>query len=461
MLKRKIEDRLAFWLENRKQALLVTGARQVGKTHSIRHFIENHFDNVIEIDFSARPDLIDVFALLNSSDDLILRLSMVAGYKLVEHKTVVFLDEIQLVYQRRDELKKKGDLSVLSQDIITAMKSIVDKGLYRFILSGSLLGVAIKDIVLNPTGYLDTYKMYPLDFEEFLWAKGVGDAVISHVRDCFRERKPSDDAVNTMLLRYFREYVLVGGMPEAVEAFVSRNNLFLVNEAQSQIIDRYRLDITTYVTDNSQKLRIRDIFNAIPSQIASKNARFISSQVLDRNYLKNNKIEDEFLWLSTAGVAVPVYHVNEPVIPLTLSVERKTFKLFSNDVGLLISQLVNTGVRENLLNDAKEINYGAPYENAAAQELISHGFDQQLFYYNSKAHGEVDFLVTYGSDVLPIEIKSGKNKENRIYDHTALNNMLKVYNHPLAFVFGETNVIRENERIYQMPIYMIDFVRNE
>jgi len=459
MLRRKIEEKLSYWYNNRSQALLVVGARQIGKTHSITSFIHDRFDNVIEIDFSDRTELIDVFALLQNSDDLIRRLSVVAGNKLVEHKTVVFFDEIQLVYQRRDELKKKGDLPPNSQDIITAMKSLVSKGEYRFILSGSLLGAVLKDINLNPTGYLDEYKMYPLDFEEFLWAKGVGQIAIDHLKDCFELKKPVDPAIHEMMLRYFREYALVGGMPEAVKAFVTTNNLYAVNEAHTQIIKRYKVDITTYIEDNEMKLRVRDIFDAIPSQLSSKNSRFISSQVLDKQYLKHARVFDEFLWLTNAGVAIPAYHVNEPVIPLGLAAERKTLKLFSSDVGLLVSQLVDTGIREKLLNNEKVINYGAPYENIAAQELFAHGFDGQLFYYNSKAHGEVDFLVTLNNEVLPIEIKSGKEPQSLIYNHSALNNMLSLYPHPIAYVFGETNVIKENDRIYQLPIYMIDFIR--
>lgn len=207
------------------------------------------------------------------------------------------------------------------------------------------------------------------------------------------------------------------------------------------------------------KTRVRDVFKAIPSQLSSKNMRFISSQVLDKKYLKHNNIIDEFLWLTSSGVAIPVYNVNEPIIPLSLAAERKTIKLFSSDVGLLTSQLIDTGIREKLLNNEKVINYGAPYENAAAEELISHGFDDELLYYNSKKYGEIDFLVTLNNEVLPIEIKSGKPKENQTYNHYVLNNILKTYNHPLAYVFGETNVIKESKQIYQLPIYMIDFIR--
>lgn len=461
MLKRKIEQKLEFWLNNRKQALIVTGARQIGKSYSIRHFIHENFENVIEIDFSKRTDLIDSFAMLENSDDLLLRLSIVAGDKLIPNKTVIFFDEIQKVYQRRDELKENGTLSSLSQDIISAMKQMVEYGEYRFILSGSLLGVTIKDITLNPTGYLDEYKMYPMDFEEYLWARGVGQIAIDHVKKCFIEKTPVDSSVHSMLLKYFREYVLIGGLPEAVEIFLSTKNFYNVQEAHKQIINFYKNDISTYVKDDSLKLRIRDVYSAIPSQLSSKNMRFISSQVLDKQFLKNNKIEEEFLWLKAAGIAIPTYHVNEPVIPLGLSRERKTMKLFNNDIGLLISQLVDSGIREKLLNDELEINYGAPYENVVAEELISHGFDDELFYYNSKKHGEVDFLITIGNEVLPIEIKSGKSSETQIYNHSALNNLIKIYKYPVAYVFGRTNVIKENDVIYQLPIYMIDWIRKE
>lgn len=459
MLKRKVDEKLKFWKQNRKQALLVTGARQIGKTFSILNFLNNNFENVIVIDFSKCTDLVDSFALLVNSNDLLLRLSLVAGDKLVPGKTAIFFDEIQIVYKRRDELKKKDPSAFPSQDIVTAMKEMVIQGEYRFIISGSLLRVTLKDVNLYPTGYMDEIRMFPLDFEEFLWAKGVGDAAISDIKTHFENKTPVDESINKLFLDYFRQYVLIGGMPEAVESFINSNNLYLVNEIQSQILSRYKLDVTTYIDDDGLKLRVRDIYQAIPSQLSSKNMRFISSQVLDKKYLKSNNAQDEFLWLVSSGIAIPTYNVSEPVIPLSLSAQRKVLKLFYSDTGLLISSLVDSNIREKLLNNEEVINYGAPYENVAACELSSHGFNDSLYYFNSKTHGEVDFVIEYKGDVLPIEIKSGKPSQNRIYNHSSLNGLIKKYNYKEAYVFGNTNIIKESDVIYQLPIYMIDFIR--
>ena len=185
----------------------------------------------------------------------------------------------------------------------------------------------------------------------------------------------------------------------------------------------------------------------------------MSTHVVDINYLKRNSLDDEFLWLTNAGVAIPTYNVTEAILPLHLASERKTMKLFMSDIGLLDSQLLSTGIRQKIIDNEKVINYGAPYENVVAQELVAHGFDEELFYYNSKKHGEVDFIVEYNNDVLPIEIKSGKADDSKLYNHSALNNLIDIYKINESYVFGDGNFIKENENIYQFPIYMIDFLR--
>ncbi|MCQ2798613.1 MAG: DUF4143 domain-containing protein [Bacilli bacterium] len=459
MLRRKIETVLMNWKENRKQALLVTGARQIGKSYSIERFIDSNFEYSIKINFSDRADLIDSFAKINKTESLILLLSLVGGNNLIPGKTVVFFDEIQLVYSRRKKLIERGLLENTSLDIISAMKPLSAKGEYKFILSGSLLGVEINDVLLNPTGYMDSVQMFPLDFEEFLWAKGVGQDVISYVESCYLKEEKVMDAVNDMLLEYFREYVLVGGMPESVEEYISKKNLYSLQLSQEQIVKFYHKDITTYIDDADKKLRVRDIYDAIPSELNGKNKRFVSTHVVEGGYIKRNSLEDEFLWLTNAAVAIPVYNVTEATIPLSLASERKTLKLFLSDTGLLTSMLVSSDIRQKLLTNEKEINYGAPYENAAATELNAHGFAQKLYYYNSKKHGEVDFIIEYEGEVLPIEIKSGKPDFMSVYNHTALNNIISKYDIRKAYIFGNCNVKRETNVILQLPIYMISFVR--
>ena len=457
MLKRKIDAVLENWLHNEKNPLLITGARQIGKTFSISHFAEKNFKYVVSINFGERNDLIDSFARLKNSDDLLVKLSMVNGGDMHEGKTLIFLDEIQLVYQRREEIAKTESV-LLYQDIISAMKKMCMDQKYRFILSGSLLGVTLNNVILGPLGYLDVIEMYPLDFEEYLWAKGVGGESISYLKQCFEEKKEVDPSINRYFLDAFREYVLIGGMPAAVNMFCESKNVKRVNDIQKQISSYYVADILKYVKDERRKLRIKEIYNAIPSEVNSKNKRFMSSHVLERDYLRSHDVKDDFVWLANAAVALPVYNVKEPISPLISAEDRKTMKLFLNDAGLLTSALMQTGTREKLLSGETEINFGAPYENVVAQELAAHGFREKLFYYNSKKHGEVDFLIEVKGNALPIEIKSGKSNEMRCYNHTALNNLLKLYDYDEAFLFGEGNVIKENEKVTEFPIYMIDFV---
>ena len=369
MLKRKVDEYLNNWFSHRKQALLIKGARQIGKTFSINEFGKNNFKNVIEINFVLNPSLIQSYYAIKDYKQLMLRLSTLYGQKLVPGETLIFFDEIQVLYEKREEEKKKGLLDSSLLDLITIMKEAVLKGEYRFILSGSLLGITLNSVKSFPVGYLDEYQMYPLDFEEFLWAKGVGNDAINYVHDCFLNKEKVDEEINKTFLELFKEYVLIGGMPEVLETYINSNNMYFVDVAQKQIINNYKSDITTYIHDEDKKIRVKDIYNAIPSELNSKNKRFISSHVIDKTYLKNNDLRDEFLWLTNAGVAIPVYNITDPVLPLVLSSNRKTLKLFINDIGLLGSMLLETGIKEKLLNDELVINYGAPFENAIAQEL--------------------------------------------------------------------------------------------
>ena len=434
MIQRKVNQQLEQFYKNEKKALLVTGARQTGKTYSIRAFGKSHFTNYIEVNFIDNPDAIKLFSQAKNSDDILLRLSAYTQQKLVKDQTLIFFDEVQ-------ECK----------DILTAIKFLVDEGSYRYILSGSLLGVELKDLRSAPVGYVDILEMHPLDFQEFIEAVGIGKDVISNVSSCWEDRKSIDTFIHQKLMELFRLYLIVGGMPAVVQKYIDTNNLQEVMAEQQAIIRLYKTDISKYDKDN--KLYIEEIFNLIPPELNAKNKRFILKK-LNEN-LKFSRFENSFIWLKDAGVALPVYNVEEPTTPLILARSRNLFKLFQNDIGLLASQYAE-GIQLSILNNEKSINFGSIYENAVAQELHAHGFD--LYYYNSKKLGEVDFLIESKGKIIPIEVKSGKDYER----HHALTNIL---NHPAyqieeAYILCNDNLKVEGTTIY-LPMYMLMFLQKQ
>ncbi len=435
MISRKVElDFQCFLRDENKKALLVTGARQVGKTYSIRAFARENFRSFIEVNFLENPAAKELFENAKNSKDLLMRLSLVAEGDLIPGETLIFLDEVQ-------ECK----------ELVTAIKFLVEEGSYRYILSGSLLGVELKDIRSVPVGYMDIVEMYPLDFEEFLLANQVSARILDTLRVSFTEKMPVEALIHEKLMELFRLYLIVGGMPAAVQQYLNTNNLREVLRIQQSIVTLYKKDISKYDPDN--KLYIEDIFNLIPSELNAKNKRFILKK-LNENF-RYSKFSNSFLWLKEAGTALPVFCVDEPVSPLLLSKSKNLFKLFLSDVGLLASMYMDQ-IQIKILNHEKDINFGSIYENAAAQELKAHGFE--LYYFNSKKKGELDFLVEYQGNVLPIEIKSGKDYTK----HAALSNVLanEQYGIPAAYVFHNGNVSSSGKITYY-PIYMLMFLVKE
>ncbi len=257
-----------------------------------------------------------------------------------------------------------------------------------------------------------------------------------------------DPVVHEKMMDLFRLYLIVGGMPAAVMSYLSTNNLKEVVREQRSIIAMYKKDIARYDPEN--KLYLEDIFELIPSELNSKNKRFILKN-LNENF-KFSRYSNSFLWLKNAGVALPTFCASEPTVPLLLNKSSNQFKLFLADVGLLASMYMDD-IQLKILNREKDINFGSVYENTAAQELKAHGFD--LYYFNSKKQGEIDFLIERNGEVLPIEIKSGKD----FTKHMALNNVLNNTNYsiPKAFVFYNGNINRDGKVIYY-PIYMLMFI---
>ena len=444
MLKRKIDSDLEQFYKRTNKALLVTGARQTGKSFSIRQYGTAHYENFVEINFIEQPEAAEILKGAKNSQDVLVRLSLLTSTPLVAGRTLVFFDEVQEC-----------------PEMVTAIKFLVDEGSYRYILSGSLLGVELKDLRSEPVGYMDVKDMYPLDFEEFLLAMGVSRQVTDGLQRAFEQQQPVDEFVHKKMMELFRLYLIVGGMPAAVQKYVDTHNLQDVMAEQQAIIRLYKRDITKY--DKNHKLYIDEIFELIPSELNAKNKRFILKD-LNEN-LKFSRYENSFLWLKNAGVALPTYNVEEPVVPLKLSRSRNLFKLFQSDIGLLACQYAE-GFQLRIIRsaegrlqgrkDEKGINFGSIFENMVAQELQAHGFE--LYYFNSKKQGELDFIIEKDGQALPIEVKSGKDYQR----HNALSNVMgnADYAIPRAIVFCNDNVSMSGNIVY-LPIYMVTFLKKE
>lgn len=432
MLNRKIYSYLRKFFKNEKKALLVEGARQVGKTYAIRKTGSECFKNVVEINFINQPKFREAFSVPSDAKNILLRLSALANTTLEPGNTLIFFDEVQEC-----------------PEIVTAIKFLVDEGSYRYVMSGSLLGVELKDIRSVPVGHLTEKPMFPLDLEEFAEAVGMSKEVMNHVRVCYEEKKAVDEVIHEKMNDLVRLYLVVGGMPEAVQKYIDTNNLQTVRSAQLDIMHLYAKDIAKYDPEN--KLYIKNIFDLVPSELNAKNKRFILKALNEK--AKFERYANSFLWLADAGVALPTYNVEEPRLPLKLGEQRNLFKLFLSDVGLLASQYA-VNIAFDLLNGVSEINYGAIYENLAAQELHAHGYN--LYYFNSKRQGELDFVVEDRGNVLPIEIKSGKDYKR----HNALSNVMATpeYNIPQGVVFSNGN-LEVVGRITYCPVYMLMFLQ--
>lgn len=435
MLERKISRYIEHFYEVNKGALLLSGARQVGKTYSVRRFAEKKFKSFIEINFVDNPDAVGIFSNAKNSSDILLRLSAFVNQPLIKGETLIFFDEVQLC-----------------PEIVTAIKFLVDDGRYRYIMSGSLLGVELNNLRSVPVGYMEVKEMYPLDLEEFMWAVGVNENVIASLKKSWEEKKHVDDFVHKKMMDVFRLYLIVGGMPAAVMSYKENNNLQDVMASQREIISLYKKDISQY--DEKRSLKIKEVFDLIPSELNSKSKRFFIKDINAK--ARAEMYENEFLWLKNAGVAIPVFNVDEPKLPLKLASSRNLFKLFSNDVGLLACQY-SDGIQLKILTGDDAINHGSVYENVVAQELLAHGFDE-LYYYNSKKMGELDFILEYDGNVFPVEVKSGKDYSR----HRALNNILTCpeYDIPQAVVLCNNNFEVKDNVIY-VPIYMMMFLQKE
>lgn len=403
------------------------------KTFSIRQFGKK-FKTYIEINFIEQPEAISLFKDLSNTKDLLARLSLFTKQKLIKRDTLIFFDEVQIC-----------------PEVITYIKFLVDEGSYNYILSGSLLGIEINDLRSVPVGYLTIKRMFPLTFREFALNLGLNSSILENLETSFKEKKPVDDFIHKKMMKLFRVYLVVGGMLAAVNRYIETNNLNEVIDIQNQIVNLYKKDITQY--DKNNKLAIAQIFELIAPQLNSQNKRFIIKDI--KSGVKFDRYENSFLWLKDAGFALPVYNVETPKIPLKLSKSRSLFKLFMSDVGLLASEY-SQGIQLKIISGDDKLNYGAIFENYIAQELTA--CEHDLYYYNNKKRWELDFLIEYDGEVLPIEVKSGKDYKV----HRALSNIMDCgeFNLNRALIFNNSNLKVEGKLTYA-PIYMAMFLKQE
>ena len=435
MLKRKIEKDIMHWIDSSDKALLIYGVRQAGKTFIVRECLKAAGCDYIEFNLIRQPEIVGILDGATSVDDLILKLSLYSDKRIVPGKTFFFFDEIQKY-----------------KEIVTKIKFLVDDKRFRYILSGSLLGVEIVNLKSAPVGYLQTINMYPLDFEEFLQIFNVGQPVLDMLRKAFTSKTPVDEVIHGKIMEMFNLYLIIGGMPAAVEKYRTTGNIDDVMDEHRAIIEQYKLDFTQYEEEN-RKLIITHIYELIPAELNEKNKRFMIADI--RKGLRYGRVEDSFTWLWKAGVALGVFNTTEPTVPLMLNEKISLFKMFLSDVGLLTT-IYGKACKLKIVSKEKDVNKGAVYENVVAQELHAHGYS--LYYYNSKKKGELDFVVEHAGQVLPIEVKSGKDYEK----HSALDNVMaaREYGIEEAYVFTNDNVKVDGKLTY-FPIYMAMFLQDD
>ena len=437
MLYRKIESLIEEHLKSgSSKILLVDGARQVGKTYIIRHVGKKLFSNFIEINMVEDVLGAGLFAKTRSVEDFYLQVSMLHGDKMKEKEnTLIFIDEIQAY-----------------PHLLTLLKFLSNDNRFTYIASGSLLGVTLSETTSIPMGSIRKVRMFPLDFEEFLYANGINEIVISSVRRKFDNLETLDEPIHNRMMELFRKYLLVGGLPDAVNAYLETKNIQTVREIQNEIHDYYAADASKY--DAERKLKIRRVYDLIPSNMENKKKRVIARNIEEKKGKTFADYQDEFEYLISAGIALNVQAISTPVFPLIESAGKNLLKLYLNDVGILTGILYGSNIRA-ILDDERSINLGSVYESVVASELAAHG--HKLFYYDNRSKGEVDYLIDDydGLSAVPIEVKSGKDYTV----HSALSSFVKNedYHIKKAFVLSNERTIKTVGKITYVPIYFVMF----
>lgn len=442
MLYRKITKLIEEYLSSDSdRMLLIDGARQIGKSYIIRHVGEKMFSNYIEINMEEDKLGDRVFADAKTTKDFYMALSIVAGDKMKEREnTLVFIDEIQAY-----------------DHLLTLIKFLMKEKRFTYIASGSLLGVTLKHTQSVPIGSLNIQHMYPMDFEEFLYANNVGSIAVDAMRECFNRKEALSETMHTKIMDLFKKYLLVGGLPKAVETFVESRNVVEFRSIQKEVHVLYGIDASKYEEEHNKRLKIRRIFDMIPSNLENKKKRVVIKDIEDKKWKRANDYLDEFDYLISAGIALEVKANSTPTYPLVENSGKDLLKLYLNDVGILSGIFYRNNIKA-IMSDINSINLGSVYETVVAQELKAHGYD--LYYYDNKKNGEVDYLIDDADNLsnIPIEVKSGKDYTV----HSALNRFVSndEYNIKRAYVLSNEQKVYTQNGITYMPIYYVMFFQN-
>ncbi|MCR4811300.1 MAG: AAA family ATPase [Bacteroidales bacterium] len=438
MLNRKIQLILKeYFSSHRDKILIVDGARQIGKSYIIRHEGRASFSNFVEVNLINDRDGDRVFADVKGVEDFYVRLSSFAGRRLgSKDDTLVFLDEIQ-VYP----------------EMLTLLKFLCDDGRFSYVASGSLLGVTLNRTLSVPGGRIELQHMYPLDFEEFLWANGVGDEAISYMRGQFDKREGLNDGLHRRIMDLFKSYLLVGGLPQAVNTYLASQNIYRVRKIHEEIHNLYKVDASQY--DIQERLKIGRVYDLIPSNMENRKKRLRFNDIEDKSSKAARDYVDEIEYIISSGVALEVRAISNPVFPLVASVRKNLLKLYMNDVGLLSHILFHTNVTA-IKDDHVSVNLGSVYETVVAMELRAHG--HPLFYYDNKQKGEVDFMIDdYNAlSILPLEVKSGRDYTI----HSALDRFVSNVDYHVknAIVLSNDATVSIRDKMCYMPIYYAMFL---
>ena len=392
MLYRKITPHIERYLSSdSNKMLMIDGARQIGKSYIIRWVGKKMFPNYIEINMEEDKLGDRIFAEARTTSDFYMALSVVAGDKMRDKaNTLVFIDEIQAY-----------------DHLLTLIKFLMRDNRFTYIASGSLLGITLKNTQSVPIGSLEVMHMYPMDFEEFLYANGIGEYTIEAMRKSFDNQQGLSDTIHAKMLDLFKKYLIVGGMPDAVNTFVESRNILKIRSIQNEIHDLYEVDCTKYEDENNTRLKIRRIYQMIPSTLENKKKRIVIKDIEDKPWKRTKDYLDEFEYLISAGIALETKAISTPTYPLVENSGKNLLKLYLNDVGILSSIYYHNNISA-IMSDIDSINLGTVYETVVAQELKAHGYG--LYYYDNKKNGEVDFLIDDADTLcnIPLEVKSGK-----------------------------------------------------